>query len=711
MSYINISQRAYQYIRQFTIKSVNDGLIELITNSVDAYNRLPEGSVLPRNVWVQIINPDTIKVIDNAIGLNAAGLNSCFLQVGNYTADTNSRGFFSRGAKDISALGDLTFDAIKDGLYSQCTITTDTLGTLTVQNVPATETIREQIGILDNNNGLCVTIKLLPNFQNMNVELLYQSLCNISQLRDINSNLNNNIYFSDNNGFNSRILYTYPPAKLLLDLQYGIPNYPNYTARFVIYQTNTPLPQPVKENEMQFGFLIKDNTSVYEVSTLDNRFRWNPYMNYIYGYLYSDGIHDLLLDYDQNRASTLNPYPILDPSRVTGVNQQHPFVINMLSIPLVRLDYILRQLNTSISNGLITIDDINDLLDELTDLGLDIMNQNNITVNFNPSYDDNLAKAIQDERANYVISETSYVMNNEYTLNEKEITNYILEQIEELDPLMSSDNGYILTQDNKLVQIPNLLTTTDINDPVNILSLIPPENENDVIANPYIYQIAPNSTDKTTLQKLYIFDKGSIDLSSNDIEPITIQNKMFNIQFINDLNMIKRYNIDYTSGVNIQLNINNPIINSYLVEQPIQNQSIILQKLMSSSSSSPQNINLSNYTSTQSLTFLQELFIEILSHLVVDNDVSNGKLILDSGSSYNDTQRVLDHRNRIVSNIENSVVKIFQKYISSNISKKIISIGQNINTIADQVVEILGSNSELALSKDQLVNLISSIIE
>lgn len=709
MSYINISQRAYQYIRQFTIKSVNDGLIELITNSVDAYNKLPEDVFLPRNIWIRIIDSDTIKVIDNAIGLTAEGLNSCFLQVGNYTADTGSRGFFSRGAKDISALGDLTFDTIKDGLYSQCTITTDTLGILTVENIPATDIIREQIGILDNHNGLCVTIKLLPNFQNVNIESLYQSLCNISQLRDINSNLNNNIFLSNNNGFNSRISYTYPPAKLLLDLQYEVPNYTNYTARFVIYQTDVPIPQPVKENEMQFGFLIKDSTSVYEVTTLDNRFRWNPYINYIYGYLYSDGIHDLLLDYDQNGASSKNPYPILDPSRVTGVNQQHPFVINMLSIPLVRLDYILRQLNTSISNGLITIDDINDLLDELADLGLNIMNQNNITVNFNPSYDDNLVKAIQDERANYVISETSYIMNNKYTLDEKEITNYILEQIEKLDPLMSSENGYIMTQDNVLVQIPNLLSTTDINDPVNILSLIP--TENDIIANPYIYQVVPNSTGKSTLQKLYIFDKGSIELSSEGIEPITTQNKMFNIQFINDLNIPKRYNIDYTSGVNIQLNINNPTINNYLVKQPIQNQSTVLQKLMSSSSSSPQTINLSNYTSTQSLTFLQELFIEILSHLVVDNDISNGKLILDSGSSYNDAQRVLNHRNSIVSNIENSVGKIFQKYISNNISNKITSISQNINAIADQIVEVYGSNSELTLSKDQLVNLISSIVE
>ena len=37
--FINITQRAYKYIKGFTINYVYEGLVELITNSDDAYNK------------------------------------------------------------------------------------------------------------------------------------------------------------------------------------------------------------------------------------------------------------------------------------------------------------------------------------------------------------------------------------------------------------------------------------------------------------------------------------------------------------------------------------------------------------------------------------------------------------------------------------------------------------------------------------------------
>ena len=38
-NFINISQRAYKFIRGYAVNNIYEGLIELITNSDDAYDK------------------------------------------------------------------------------------------------------------------------------------------------------------------------------------------------------------------------------------------------------------------------------------------------------------------------------------------------------------------------------------------------------------------------------------------------------------------------------------------------------------------------------------------------------------------------------------------------------------------------------------------------------------------------------------------------
>ena len=47
---------------------------------------------------------------------------------------------------------------------------------------------------------------------------------------------------------------------------------------------------------MEFGFLIKDDVAIHEVTTLGEggKYRWNPHINYLVGYLECSGIRDLL---------------------------------------------------------------------------------------------------------------------------------------------------------------------------------------------------------------------------------------------------------------------------------------------------------------------------------------------------------------------------------------------------------------------------------
>ena len=142
---LSISSRGYMYIRSMSIQNVADALVELITNSDDAFQNkfAAMEKAGTRSSWVsrhagdievEFWAPNVIKVRDHATGMDGATMVTNLLNVGDYTAAGDlSRGHFSRGAKDISALGDVTFMMVKNNLYSACKINYDTTVEITCQ--------------------------------------------------------------------------------------------------------------------------------------------------------------------------------------------------------------------------------------------------------------------------------------------------------------------------------------------------------------------------------------------------------------------------------------------------------------------------------------------------------------------------------------------------------------------------------------------------
>jgi hypothetical protein len=675
LSFINISERAYKYIRQFTIKSLDDAIIELVTNSDDAYRKT---SSKIKYIYIDTYDGKIVHVRDYALGLLSEEMTQCFLQVGEYTADTDSRGFFSRGAKDVSAIGNLTFNGIKNGKYAQCLLNTDAYGAISIADIDATQDIRDQVGIAE--NGLDVMIELLPNYQGFDYNQLYANLSKYAVLRDILSDETNIImmrnYDSNNEVvFNERLTYTYPTSEKILDLEYIVPNYPDVTARFIVNKSNQNIEQPVKESQMEFGFLIKDSTTVYEVNTIDNKYRWNPGINYIYGYLQCEGIKKYLLDYDINGSSEKNPYPIIDPSRLTGLNKMHPLIINLMSIVTVRIDLILRAINSEVANKSVSLTDVDDLMRELTNFGLDLMKERNVTVNFTPSYDQNLIKAIQDQRGKYVVSEASQQLGTNYSIEEVEIDNYVKDELLNI----GNPEGTYYLSDSKALLTLQRHTDSERQDPIDILRLKYETGEVQLNTYPYIYTLYnPQSNELKTpqLQKLYVFQKGSMIESSAE-KNTYIKQKLINIVFINDLNLQTRFIVDRTDGVTIKLNINNVMVKKYLTDKNINDLSDI--------------ISIAAFSSTQSLVFMKELITEILTQLIVTNNIENGQMSLDS-TDVNNTQKIFEYKNYIGTKIEITIDNIFQKYINNNIQKKLDNLGTTVSDIESSVLSIIGKS-------------------
>lgn len=703
LNFITLDSRVYKYIRQFTVKSTQDALIELITNSIDAYRKKSQSVNCSVDITYQ--SPNILTVCDQAIGLTGDEMIASFLTVGMYTADTESRGFFSRGAKDICAIGNITFTAIKDGLLSQVYLNNDAFGKISIKDEIVTDEQRLLYGI--NDNGLNVTIDVLQNFWTKDLSGQAESISKFGVLRDIMMDQNCMINYTHINEigeilFSRRLIFEYPKAQILLDLDYLIPDYPNHTANLKIYQSNTPIPQPKQEQEMVFGFLIKDSTTVYEVSTIDNRFRWNPHITHVFGSITCNAIHSMLIDFDTNGHSETNPTPIIDPSRLTGINKDHPFIQNLLSIPKVRLDAILHELNYSISKKSISLSDIDQLIFELEQYGLNILNDHNINIKFIPDYSSHLAKAIEDDRQKYITREQSYMIKNNYNIASIEFDRYVRDQLVALniDPgtlAIAGPDGQIETLDYKQKQ-----SDLDQSDISNIFDLIDSDKRQLLATNPYIYSLDGSNN----LSKLFIFEKGRFDKIVNpENDYIEIKTKNFEIAFINNINLKSRYNIKYCNGVQIELNLANPIVKKYIESNTTEDSLIESDKI---------NFDLENIASSQSLHFLKETMTEILSQIILENDVINSNIILDDENDYNRLKKISVKKNEIMSTIEIPLDTIFEKFITRcNTQKKdnIKIIVNNIEEKIRQLVDMSLHGGDLLLLKENLNLIIEKSIE
>jgi hypothetical protein len=138
------------------------GLIELITNADDAYG------ANAGDIRIDFRDSDIdgfayeIAVRDRATGLNADEIEANFFKIGAATSNAShggtSRGFFGRGAKDVTSFGSARFAAVKNGLYSEVLIDRDGNGTWLAEDRAATSEDLETLRLNEGESGLTATI-------------------------------------------------------------------------------------------------------------------------------------------------------------------------------------------------------------------------------------------------------------------------------------------------------------------------------------------------------------------------------------------------------------------------------------------------------------------------------------------------------------------------------------------------------------------------
>jgi len=380
--YIDLDIRMYEYIRATAITNITDALLELITNSIDAYSDVSDPEY-PQTVEINLYNEDNkIIVIDNACGLDGTRLEKCFLTVGSYTSDSNKRGHFSRGAKDISSIANITFSTIKDDLFSQCILKDTAKGKVTNINIPATTELREQYNLAG--NGLHVELELtkvtLKEWNRNNIK-------NNSALFDIFDNKKYDIMLINKDELTAeKLVYIHPEGKKILDIEYNLSRW-HTKARFTLYTSN-------KLPRNQNGFIVSSDNAIYQFNLLSPYIWRNPLSSKLFGRLHCDGINKIIKDYDTTGPIKKNPFPLIEPSRMGGLGSKHPFTKELIAVPLRKIQYYFEECNyLKKQHKIQSISDLFYGLESLQDLGLsmldDIVDEDDYDGKFNEDEGEN----------------------------------------------------------------------------------------------------------------------------------------------------------------------------------------------------------------------------------------------------------------------------------------------------------------------------------
>jgi hypothetical protein len=367
---LTLSGRLHEIIRQTSIRTIHEAIVELVTNADDAYRSI---SQISKDIRMEIVRKSNGKtslfVVDQATGMSLDEMNSNLLTVGNYTATEFSRGMMGRGAKDCSFLGNITFTCIKDNKLNQLVIYQNRTADFLQKEVEVSDDFRSKYQI--SNNGCNVELEL-DNSLVPSVDKLSVTISNNIYLRKLLKEVSTTVLLKEGN-FNQRLSYTEPSRKLVVSCEYDIPEY-NTSAKLEIYRSDDELPYNPISDQIPYGILVSSDKSVYECSALYHvhsgvqDYMWNPNIKYITGSLTCNDIDKIARDATNGNINSKNPYLLIDPNRRNGLVKDHPFTIALYHHAYQLLDIVISRIQDTRDDKLMESGNASDVFNSLNDL-------------------------------------------------------------------------------------------------------------------------------------------------------------------------------------------------------------------------------------------------------------------------------------------------------------------------------------------------------
>lgn len=372
-----ISQRMYMLTRSIT--GIMDSAVEIVTNSYDAYRKkeLRYGlSGVPKPIWVTVNYQDrTLVVVDNALGMTGQELITKMGTVGSYSSQAGVRGYFSRGAKDIISIGDITYKCIVGSSYSCVHLTS--LSKFIIRDVdkPLADGVRDELGI-PSGNGTWVHVKLLPHikipdFDRMRFVASYYSMRDI--FSDPSVDVRMTVISKDGSQqFGGGLSYTYPalknPESPLVDVGFVIEGWGDDSACVLqLWELETPGNRTLSSTYRGYGVLVCTDNAIHANEHFSSEVETHPKFNHVRGRLTCPFLDQLMWELeDPVVQDPRNISPVINADR-SGLNKRHPFVIDLYRHVSRMIRHVLNQ---ELKRELHDEDLLIDIQDLLTSLDL-----------------------------------------------------------------------------------------------------------------------------------------------------------------------------------------------------------------------------------------------------------------------------------------------------------------------------------------------------
>lgn len=330
---VEVDRRHLKMQSHQAIRSVQDALVELITNSDDAYRgaKDEQGKIIIEVSRHRGEKSGVIVAKDRAGGMTRQEMEAKILKYGAFSARDRSRGFMGRGAKDVVALGNATFESIKAGKIHRVEITSE-FRTRIMQSVPAGDDDYREFGLKPEKGGMRVTLEVDKDHKVPQNDTLCRDLQRHYALRDILSRREVRLVDAKS-GHDHSLRYTPPGGELILDetLKFQHP-YDGAAAKLAIYIAPGEL-----ATELNEGIIVCDENAVHQVTRFSPDLDQDRVARRFFGRLDCNHIRVLQLEFEEFRKRNEkppdhNPVDIVDPNRRRGLDREcHPFVSELFT--------------------------------------------------------------------------------------------------------------------------------------------------------------------------------------------------------------------------------------------------------------------------------------------------------------------------------------------------------------------------------------------
>jgi len=335
-AWTNIFETTPTYLREQARLTCGDNpifaLVELITNSNEAYNKLDSRGIEHRGEILIDIYPrrqvSKYSVVDYALGLDEKDILEKVKKIGGdqsgITREQGGRSFFGRGLKEaLINFGAGEIISIKNNIIFQANSKDVELSYRGERNAFPID--RQELGANQNEN--CTKISLItinkhiqqtPQLDNMKNQLE-----KYFELRDILQNEKRKIilrYHRQSKIDQVILKFTPISSERKQEKTIKLPEFPEANVIIEIYKSNIDIPESKDKYLSERGFLICSKNAIHAID--DFGFEYHTASSKIFGRVKSDYIDFLMREKREL---------LFDPSRSGGVIRKHPFIKSLYS--------------------------------------------------------------------------------------------------------------------------------------------------------------------------------------------------------------------------------------------------------------------------------------------------------------------------------------------------------------------------------------------